>query len=76
MKRSVFFVAMILIACIGGVLGSIITIQYLGVSNPNYNSIQDRQQLVLTGRPTDTVYRIPDDLNFLSTAKQRPRSQQ
>lgn len=70
MKRSVFFVAMILIACIGGVLGSIITIHYLGVSNPNYTSIQDRQRLVLTGRPSDTVYHIPDDLNFLSTAKQ------
>ncbi len=69
MKRSVFFVVMVLIACIGGILGSIITIQYLGISNLNYSSIQDRQRLVLTGRSPDTVYQIPNDLNFLSTAK-------
>jgi serine protease Do len=69
MKRSVFILAVILVACIGGVLGSIFTIRYLGISNLNYASIEERQQLVLTGRAEDdTAYNIPHDINFLSTA--------
>lgn len=69
MKRSVFILAVILVACIGGVLGSIFTIRYLGISNLNYASIEERQQLVLTGRAADdTAYHIPRDINFLSTA--------
>lgn len=69
MKRSVFFVVMILVASIGGILGSIITIRYLGIPNLNYSSIEDRQRLVLTGRTPDTVYNVPRELDFLSTAK-------
>lgn len=69
MKRSVFFMVMLVMALAGGLLGSIITIQYLGISDLNYTSIQDRQRLVLTGRPSDTIYNIPKDLNFLSTAR-------
>lgn len=68
MKRSVLFLAIILIACMGGVLGSIFTIRYLGISNLNYASIEERQQLVLTGRPADTSYNIPNNINFLTTA--------
>ena len=68
MKRSIFILAIILIACIGGVLGSIFTIRYLGISNLNYASIEERQQLVLTGRSADTSYNIPNHINFLSTA--------
>lgn len=68
MKRSIFILAIILIACIGGVLGSIFTIRYLGISNLNYASIEERQRLVLTGRTADTSYNIPNHINFLSTA--------
>jgi serine protease Do len=68
MKRSILFLAIILIACIGGVIGSIFTIRYLGISNLNYASIAERQQLVLTGRPADTSYNIPNHINFLTTA--------
>jgi serine protease Do len=68
MKRSVFFLVVILVACIGGVLGSIFTIRYLGISNLNYASIEERQRLVLTGRPPDTAYNVPNHINFLSTA--------
>lgn len=68
MKRSVFFVIIVLVACIGGVLGSILTIRLLGVAALDYSSIEDRQQLVLTGRPSDTIYNVPNDINFLSTA--------
>ena len=68
MKRSVFVLAIVIVACIGGVLGSIFTIRYLNVSPLNYASIDGRQQLVLTGRTTDTAYVIPREINFLSTA--------
>src|SRR5687768_15228395 len=70
MKRSIFFVAIVLIACIGGVLGSFFTIQYLGISNLNYASIEERQKLVLTGRPADTSFNLPNNINFLTTANQ------
>lgn len=68
MKRSVLILAVVLIACLGGVLGSLFTIRYLGISNLNYASIEERQRLVLTGRPADTSYNVPDHINFLSTA--------
>src|SRR5687768_4415537 len=68
MKRSIFILAIIVIACIGGVLGSMFTIRYLGISNLNYASIEERQRLVLTGRPADTAYNVPGHINFLSTA--------
>lgn len=68
MKRSIFILAIILIACVGGVLGSIFTIRFLGISNLNYSSIEDRQRLVLTGKPADTAYSLPGHINFLSTA--------
>ncbi|MGC1243560.1 MAG: trypsin-like peptidase domain-containing protein [Chryseosolibacter sp.] len=68
MKRSIFILTIILIACIGGVLGSIFTIRFLGISNLNYASIEERQRLVLTGRPADTVYNNHNHINFLSTA--------
>lgn len=68
MKRSILFLAVIVVACIGGVLGSIFTIRYLGISNLNYASIEERQRLVLTGRSADTSYNIPNHINFLTTA--------
>ena len=68
MKRSIFILTIILIACIGGVLGSIFTIRFLGISNLNYSSIAERQRLVLTGRPADTIYNNNGHINFLSTA--------
>lgn len=68
MKRSVLFLAILVVACLGGVLGSIFTIRYLGISNLNYASIEERQRLVLTSRPSDTSYNIPNHINFLSTA--------
>lgn len=68
MKRSVLFLAILVVAGLGGVLGSIFTIRYLGISNLNYASIEERQRLILTARPSDTSYSIPDHVNFLSTA--------
>ncbi len=68
MKRIVFVLVIVVIAAIGGVLGAIFTIQYLGTSNADYTSIEERQRLVLTGRPTDTSYNVPAHVNFLTTA--------
>jgi len=68
MKRSAFLLLIVLVAGIGGVLGAYFTIRYLGISNLSYNSIEERQQLVLTGRPVDTSYQVPNHINFLNTA--------
>ncbi len=68
MKRAVFILAIVVVACIGGVLGSIFTIRYLNVSPLNYASIEGRQQLVLTGTTSDTLLSVPREINFLSTA--------
>jgi Do/DeqQ family serine protease len=58
----------IVIACIGGVVGSIVTIRYLN-NDSSYSSIDQRQQLILTGNKVDSAYRIPKGLDFLSAAK-------
>lgn len=68
MKRSILFLTIVAVACIGGILGAFFTVRYLGISNLNYASIEERQRLVLTGRPPDTSYNVPNHINFLSTA--------
>jgi serine protease Do len=69
MKRSILFLVVVLSACIGGILGAIFTIRFLDVSPSPYNSIEGRQQTVLTGYGSDTSYNVPKELNFLSTSK-------
>lgn len=70
MKRTIVFVLVILVvAILGSILGSIFTARYLDFSAVPYRSIEDRQNLLLTKYPTDTAYRVPHELNFLSPAK-------
>lgn len=70
MKRSFIFVMLtIIIACIGGVVGSIFTIRYLNNDGASYKSIDQRQQLVLTGNKVDSAFRTPQGLDFLTAAK-------
>lgn len=70
MKRTIVFVLVILVvAILGSILGSIFTARYLDFSAVPYRSIEDRQNLLLTKYPTDTTYRVPRELNFLSPAK-------
>src|SRR5262245_24863387 len=69
MKRSILIVIVVLAACIGGVLGSIVTVKFLDVYATSYQSIDARQQSVLTSYSPDTSYRVPQELNFLGTAK-------
>jgi len=69
MKRSILILIVILAACIGGVLGSIFTLRFLDFPNASYQSIEGRQQSVLTGYSADTSYNVPGGMDFLSTAK-------
>lgn len=68
MKRYVLIIIIGLTACIGGVVGSIVTIRFFGVATTPYTSIDARQQLVLAGYRPDSV-QVPQELDFLSTAK-------
>jgi Do/DeqQ family serine protease len=71
MKRSFLFVIItIVVAGIGGIIGSLVTIRYFGDGAVSYNSIDQRQQLVLTGNKNDSVFRIPKGLDFMTAAKQ------
>jgi Do/DeqQ family serine protease len=69
MKRSILIVIVALAACIGGILGSIVTVKFLDVYTAGYQSIEGRQQSVLTGYSVDTSYQVPKELNFLGTAR-------
>jgi len=70
MKRTIFLAFIIfLVAITGGILGSIFTAQYLDLSAIPYNSIEERQNLVQTNFSADSAYRVPKDLDFLSSAK-------
>jgi Do/DeqQ family serine protease len=43
--------------------------RFLNFTEAGYNSIEQRQQSVLTGYGNDTTYRVPKGLDFLSTSK-------
>jgi serine protease Do len=68
MKRYAFVLVVVVAACIGGVVGSIFTLRFFGNITP-YRSIADHQNLVLANYKTDTISRVPQELDFLSTAK-------
>jgi Do/DeqQ family serine protease len=70
MKRSIYIlVVLVIVACLGGVLGSIFTIRYLNVEPLPYNSISERQRMVLASNSLDTSYHVPAGLDFLAAAK-------
>ncbi len=70
MKRSFYFlILLVIVACLGGVLGSVFTIKYLNVEPSPYNSISERQQMVLASNALDTTYHVPQGLDFLAAAK-------
>jgi len=69
MKRSILILLVVLSACVGGILGSIITLRFLDDYASTYQSIDGRQQSVLTRYSADTSYQVPRELNFLATAK-------
>lgn len=70
MKRSLLILLVLLIvACLGGIMGSIFTVRFINTESSPYNSIDERQQLVLASRSRDTSYNVPDGLDFLEAAK-------
>jgi serine protease Do len=69
MKRTTVLILVIfLVTFIGGVIGSIVTFRYMESITP-YQSIDDRQNLVLTGYVRDSSYKVPNELDFLSPAR-------
>ena len=71
MRRSFLFILVtVVIACVGGVVGSIFTMKMLNAEEASYNSIEQRQQLILAANKNDTIYRVPKGLDFLAAAKQ------
>jgi serine protease Do len=69
MKRTTILILVIfLVTFIGGVIGSVVTFRYLESITP-YQSIDERQNLVLTGYPKDSSYNVPNELDFLSPAR-------
>jgi serine protease Do len=70
MRRTFLFVIItVVIACVGGVVGSIVTMKYLNDDTSTYASIEQRQQLVLAANKVDSSFRVPKGLDFLSAAK-------
>ncbi len=71
MKRSIFVLVIMAAAGIGGILGSMITLRYFNKYNPSYNSIDARQQLLLTNYSKDSSvrYSVPKELDFRNAAK-------
>jgi Do/DeqQ family serine protease len=69
MKRSILILIVAFAACIGGVLGSVVTLRFLDQYTGSYKSIEGRQQAILAGYSSDTSYQVPEGLNFLGTAK-------
>lgn len=69
MKRSVLIALVLVTACVGGILGSLMTIRYLGGSMAAYTSIDDYQKLWLANFEPDTAYSVPEGLDFLKTAR-------
>jgi serine protease Do len=70
MRRSIIFILLtIVVACVGGVVGSIVTIRYLNEETGTYGSISERQQLVLAANKIDTAFRVPKGIDFLAAAK-------
>ena len=69
MKRSILIILVVVAACIGSIFGSIVTVRFLDVYTPTYQSIEGRQQSVLTRYSPDTSYQVPKELNFLNTAE-------
>jgi serine protease Do len=70
MKRYLFVFIIIIAAFMGGVIGTIYTAKFLDYAAPSYSSIEQRQLLVHTNQSTDSTLHVPQELNFLTTAKQ------
>jgi serine protease Do len=70
MKRSIIILlVLVIVACLGGILGSIFTIRYMGIESSPYASIDERQRLVLASHSFDSSHNVPEGLDFLDAAR-------
>ena len=69
MKRSILILIVVVAACAGGIVGALFTMRFLDSIAPSYQSIDERQKLVLAAYSTDTAYHVPRELDFLAPAK-------
>ncbi len=68
MKRSLLVLLVICSSIIGAVVGTLVTLKYVG-QDDTYKSIEQRQNVKAVNFEKDTSYRIPAGLNFESAAK-------
>jgi len=70
MKRSLILLLVFCSACIGAVIGTLITIRYISIP-PAYTSIEQRQNMKFTNHDdvSDSAIKIPRELNFEFAAK-------
>jgi Do/DeqQ family serine protease len=68
MKRSLLVLLVICSSIIGAVVGTLVTLKYVG-QDATYKSIEQRQNVKAVNFEKDTSYRIPAGLNFESAAK-------
>ncbi|MDL5045060.1 trypsin-like peptidase domain-containing protein [Oscillatoria amoena NRMC-F 0135] len=68
MKRTYLLATVLVVAIVGGGIGAWLTGRYITNFDPPYLSIEQHQQVKLTGTPPDTGYRVPNELNFLSAS--------
>lgn len=70
MKRSIYILfVLVIVACLGGVIGSIFTLRYINIDPASYSSIDERQRMILASNALDTSYNVPEGLDFLSASK-------
>ncbi|HMP99562.1 MAG TPA: trypsin-like peptidase domain-containing protein [Cyclobacteriaceae bacterium] len=72
MRKFLLVTLVITSAIAGAVIGSLITIKYVSLANlRNYDSIEARQNMLLTGLRSDSssAYTLPAELNFKSAAQ-------
>jgi len=70
MKRYLFIIIVLVVAIVGGIVGSIYTVKFLDYTTVTHPSIEARQNLVKANYTLDSSYRLAADLDFLVTAKQ------
>lgn len=66
MKRLIPVV--LIVACVGGVLGALITLHFFKTSDNSYTSIDARQKMVLANYQADTAYEVPEGMDFRAAA--------
>lgn len=69
MKRTTLLLLVIVVAAMaGGMAGALITVRFVNGDLP-YESIEDRQQMILTNYTKDSATRVPKEMDFLHASE-------